>query len=160
VLANNFAIYGGRDIAVLGNLATDTVVQGGGIHVGNRFGAVPLSGTTTIARNMLMRTGSLDLFSHVGTGALWFAAFDSPLDGRVEARHNLIHDSAYEAVQFIGSSVTNVHFDHDATEKARDLRGAAQRSGVCDVQSRDGVPPRRGRAVRLQLRLRRRQRPW
>ena len=121
MLANNFAIYGGRDIAVLGNLATDTVVQGGGIQVGNRFGAVPLAGTTMM---------------------------------------HLIYDSAYEAVQFIGSSVTNVHFDHDATEKARDLRGAAQRSGVCDVQSRDGVPPRRGRAVRLQLRLRRRQRPW
>jgi len=55
VLANNFAIYGGRDIAVLGNLATDTVVQGGGIQVGNRFGAVPLAGTTMMQPDLRQR---------------------------------------------------------------------------------------------------------
>jgi len=117
-LANTIAIYGGRDIKIIRNLATDTVVQGGGIQIGNRFGAVPLSGTTTVAGNVLVRTGTLDLFSHVGTGALWFPAFDAPMDGRINVRHNLISDSAYEAIQFIGSSVTNVNFDHDVIDKA------------------------------------------
>ena len=118
VLANNIAIYGGRDVEVSDNLVTDTVVQGGGIHIGNRFGAVPLAGTTTIAGNALVRTGSLDLFSHVGTGALWFWAADSPLDGRIDVRHNVIHDSAYEAIQFIGSAVSNVHFERNLIDKA------------------------------------------
>jgi hypothetical protein len=110
-LATTIAIYGGRDIKVLRNLVTDTVVQGGGIQIGNRFGAVPLAGTTTVAGNVLVRTGTHDLFSHAGTGALWFPAFDAPMDGRIDVRHNLIYNSAYEAIQFIGSPVTNVHFD-------------------------------------------------
>ncbi len=116
-LANNIALYGGSDNTVSDNLVADTLVQGGGIHVGNRFGAVPLAGTTTIARNTLVRTGTLDLFSHIGEGALWFWAADAPLDGTVNVSDNLIDDSAYEAIQFLGSSVTNVHFDHDSIDK-------------------------------------------
>jgi len=110
-LANTIAIYGGSDIAIRDNLATDTVVQGGGIQIGNRFGAVPLAGTTTVSGNRLERTGSLDLFSHVGTGAVWFPAFDRPLDGKVDVHDNVVADSASEAIQFIGQPVTNVAFD-------------------------------------------------
>lgn len=117
-LANNIALYGGSDNTVTGNLVTDTLVQGGGIHVGNRFGSVPLAGTTTIARNTLQRTGTLDLFSHIGEGALWFWAADAPLTGDVTVRDNLIQDSAYEAVQFLGSSVDGVHFDHNTVDRA------------------------------------------
>jgi hypothetical protein len=142
VLANNIAIYGGRDIKVVDNLVTDTVVQGGGIHVGNRFGAVPLSGTTTIARNVLLRTGSLDLFSHVGTGALWFAALDAPLDGRIDVRDNLISDSAYEAIQFIGSSVTNVHFDDNVIDRTGTF--AVQLNAAGSATFRDVVASRLG----------------
>ena len=40
-LANGVAVYGGADIAVSGNLVADTLTEGGGIHLGNRFGAVP-----------------------------------------------------------------------------------------------------------------------
>ena len=116
-LANNIALYGGSDNTVSDNLVADTLVQGGGIHVGNRFGAVPLAGTTTIAHNALVRTGTLDLFSHIGEGALWFWAADAPLDGAVNVSDNRIDDSAYEAIQFLGSSVTNVHVDHDIIDK-------------------------------------------
>ena len=117
-LANNIALYGGSDNAVTGNLVTDTLVQGGGIHVGNRFGAVPLAGTTTVARNTLQRTGTLDLFSHVGEGALWFWAADAPLTGNVDVEDNLIQDSAYEAVQFLGSSVDGVHLARNTVDRA------------------------------------------
>lgn len=117
-LANNIALYGGSDNQVTGNLVADTLVQGGGVHVGNRFGSVPLAGTTTIAGNTLLRTGTLDLFSHIGEGALWFWAADAPLDGNVDVRDNLIQDSAYEAVQFLGSAVDNVHFDRNAVVRA------------------------------------------
>jgi len=117
-LANNIALYGGSDNTVSDNLVGDTLVQGGGIHVGNRFGAVPLAGTTTITGNTLIRTGTLDLFSHIGEGALWFWAADAPLDGVVNVTDNLIEDSAYEAIQFLGSSVTNVHVDRDSIDTA------------------------------------------
>jgi hypothetical protein len=111
ILANNFAIYGGHDNTVSDNLATDTLTQGGGIHVGNRFGAVPLSGTTTITRNVLRRTGDLDPNWLFGVGAIWFYALDEDMDGRIDVTHNTVLDSPQEAVQFIGSKITGVHVD-------------------------------------------------
>ncbi len=116
-LANNIAIYGGQNNTVTANLATDTLTQGGGIQVANRFGAVPLAGTTAITRNVLLRTGTLDLFSHIGNGALLFWAADEPMTGTVKVSRNLIYDSAYEAVQFLGSTVTNVHLDYNLIVK-------------------------------------------
>ncbi len=110
-LANTIAIYGGRDNTVADNLVMDTITEGAGIQVSNRFGAVPLAGTTRVDGNVLLRTGSLGLFSHIGWGALWFWAGDSDMTGRVAVTRNLILDSAYEAVQFYGSSVSNVLLD-------------------------------------------------
>ena len=112
-LANTIAIYGGRDNSVADNLVMDTVTEGGGVQVANRFGAVPLAGTTTVTGNVLERTGSLGLFSHIGWGALWFWAGDYPMTGRVEVTDNVIADSAYEAMQAYGSSVSNVHLTGD-----------------------------------------------
>ncbi|MFG1807425.1 discoidin domain-containing protein [Streptomyces sp. NPDC049040] len=134
-LANNIALYGGGDNQVIGNAVSDTLVQGGGIHVGNRFGAVPLSGTTTIAGNVLQRTGTLDLFSHIGEGALWFWAADAPLTGDVEVRDNLIQDSAYEAVQFLGSSVDNVHFARNILAHAGTFAVQFNAPGSADAES-------------------------
>jgi len=111
ILANAIAVYGGSDNTIAGNLAVDTITQGAGIQIANRFNAVPMAGTTTVRDNVLVRTGSLDLFSHIGNAALWFWAGDAPLTGRVEVTRNLLFDSAYEAVGFYGSSVSNVHFD-------------------------------------------------
>ena len=113
ILANTLAIYGGSDDTLADNLAMDTITQGSGVQIANRFGSVPLAGTTTVTRNVLVRTGTLDLFSHIGNGALLFWAADSPMTGRVEVTHNLVLDSAYEALQFLGSSVTGVHLDHN-----------------------------------------------
>ena len=76
ILANNFAIYGGNDNSIINDYGTDTITQGGGIQVGNRFSAVPLSGTTTIADNTLVRTGTLDPNWKFGVGAIWFYASD------------------------------------------------------------------------------------
>ncbi len=111
-LANTIGIYGGQDNTITANLVTDTLTQGSGIQIANRFGAVPLAGTTTVTDNLLVRTGTLDLFSHIGNGALLFWAADSPMTGTVNVRNNVIDDSAYGAVQFLGSSITNVHLDN------------------------------------------------
>jgi len=112
-LANNIAVYGGRDNTVSHNRVSDTLTQGGGIQIANRFSAVPLAGTTTVADNVLSRTGTLDLFNHIGNPALWFWAGDEAMTGTVNVTRNLINDSAYAAIGFTGDAITNVHFDHD-----------------------------------------------
>jgi hypothetical protein len=108
ILANNFAIYGGSDNAIVGDYGADTVTQGGGIQVGNRFSAVPLSGTTTIADNTLVRTGTLDPNWKFGVGAIWFYASDSEnMTGTINVEHNTILDSPYDAFGFVGDYIPN-----------------------------------------------------
>ncbi len=108
MLANGFAVYGGRDNTVRDNIAADTVTQGGGVHVGNRFGASPLAGTTTIARNLLVRTGSLVPNEPTQIGALWFWAADGPMTGAVKVQDVSLVDSSYAGLHFFGKAITNV----------------------------------------------------
>jgi len=117
VLANNIAIYGGSDNSILNNVVFDTITQGGGLHVGNRFGAVSLSGTTTISNNLVVRAGCLDPNWNFGVGAIWFYALDGAMTGNIQCTNNIINDSPYEAIHFIGSSVTNVVFDNIQVNK-------------------------------------------
>jgi Pectate lyase superfamily protein len=118
ILANNIAIYGGANNAVTDNYVSDTVTQGGGIHIGNRFNSVPLSGTNLVARNRFVRAGSFDPNWRFGVGAIWFYALDSAMTGTINVDDNLIDDSSYAAVQFIGSRVTNVTFNNDLINHA------------------------------------------
>ncbi|MPZ84035.1 MAG: mycodextranase [Actinophytocola sp.] len=111
ILANSIAIYGGSDISVTDNVVAETQDQGGGIHIANRFSAVPLSGTTTVARNTAIRSGVLDSNWQFGVGALWFDGRDSPLTGRINVSDMDIVDSSYEAIQFIDGATTDIHFD-------------------------------------------------
>ncbi|MBV1856143.1 glycosyl hydrolase family 28-related protein [Catellatospora tritici] len=114
LLANGFAVYGGHDNTVADNIVADTVTQGGGVHVGNRFGAVPLAGTTSIARDLLVRTGDLVPNEPTEIGALWFYAADAPMDGAIEVRDLTLLDSSYAGIQFFGKSITNVSVDRVA----------------------------------------------
>ncbi|PTT67104.1 discoidin domain-containing protein [Arthrobacter sp. HMWF013] len=134
VLANNIAIYGGSDIKVTKNLVTDTLTQGGGIQIANRFGAVPLAGTTTVEGNELLRTGSLDLFSHIGNGALWFWAGDGAMSGTVNVRNNTITDSSYEAIHFYGNPITGVTFDNNTINKTGTFAFQLNTSGAAIVR--------------------------
>ncbi|NBH09601.1 discoidin domain-containing protein [Amycolatopsis sp. SID8362] len=111
ILANNIAIYGGHDNTVSDNVVADNQDQGGGIHIANRFSAVPLSGTTTVARNTAIRTGVLDSNWQFGVGALWFDGRDSAITGRVDVTDLDLQDNNYEAIQFIDGTTTDVHFD-------------------------------------------------
>jgi alpha-1,3-glucanase-like protein/F5/8 type C domain-containing protein len=111
ILANSIAIYGGSDISVTDNVVAETQDQGGGIHIANRFSAVPLGGTTTVARNTAIRSGVLDSNWQFGVGALWFDGRDSPLTGRIDVSDMDIVDSNYEAIQFINGATDDVHFD-------------------------------------------------
>jgi hypothetical protein len=114
ILANNIAIYGGSDNAILNNVVSDTITQGGGLHVGNRFGAVGIGGTTTIVGNEAIRCGCLDPNWQFGVGAAWFFALDGAMNGAIDFHDNLITDSPYEAIHFIGSGVSNINI-HNIT---------------------------------------------
>ena len=108
ILANNFAIYGGNDNSISNDYGTDTITQGGGIQVGNRFSAVPLAGTTTIDDNTLVRTGTLDPNWKFGVGAIWFYASDGEnMTGTINVDDNTILDSPYDAFGFVGDYIPN-----------------------------------------------------
>ncbi len=108
VLANGIAIYGGRDITISGNIVADSVTQGGGVHLGNRFKAVPLAGRIDVTDNLLLRAGSFDPNWKFGVGALWFYALDAPIVADIAVTKLDIIGSSEEAVTFIGSSVSGV----------------------------------------------------
>ena len=111
VLANGIAIYGGRDISVTDNVIADTLTQGGGIHIANRFAAVPVAGTHTVARNTTIRAGVLDPNWQFGVGAIWFDGRDGAMNATINVTDLDLLDSSYEAIHFIGSAVNNVHFN-------------------------------------------------
>ena len=143
ILANGIAVYGGHDITISGNLVADSVTQGGGIHVGNRFDAVPVSGKIRISDNLIVRSGSFDPNWRFGVGALWFYALDAPMTARIEVRNTDIVDSTLEAVQFIGKPISAVQFDQVTIRNAShafQLRspGSATFSRVISTGLRNG----------------------
>ena len=69
---------------------------------------MPLSGTTTIADNTLVRTGTLDPNWRFGVGAIWFYASDGEdMTGTINVDHNTILDSPYDAFGFVGDYIPN-----------------------------------------------------
>ena len=116
VLANGIAIYGGKDNNITDNYVGDQETAGGGIHVGNRFESVPVSGTINILRNTLVRTGSQDYYNswNFGTGALWFYSLEAPMSATINVNDNVFIDNNYEAVHFIGdNAITNVSLNNN-----------------------------------------------
>jgi hypothetical protein len=105
ILANGVAIYGGQDIAVSDNLISDTLTEGGGLHLGNRFNAVPLSGTISLKGNMVVRGGSVDPRWHIGVGAVWLYALDAPIKAEIDLQTTTLLDSSREAVLLLGKRI-------------------------------------------------------
>jgi hypothetical protein len=113
VLANNIVTYGGRDFTISDNVVSDTVTNGGGIHVANRYPGVnsgsgtAVAGTITVARNTLLRAGNSDYNWHFGVGALWFDGLNEAINATVNVTDSDIIDSSYEAIQFIEGGATH-----------------------------------------------------
>jgi Alpha-1,3-glucanase catalytic domain D1/Pectate lyase superfamily protein len=105
ILANGVAIYGGHDIVVSDNLIADTLTEGGGLHLGNRFDAVPLSGKISLKGNMVVRGGSIDPRWHIGIGAVWLFALDVPIKAQIDLRTTRLLDSSQEAVLLYGRRI-------------------------------------------------------
>lgn len=118
ILANNIAIYGGKDISVTGNVVADSVLNGGGLHVANRYPGVgpdsgtDVSGTFTLARNTAIRTGSTDDGWPFPIAAVWFDARNSPIDkAAINVTDTDVVDSSHAAAQFVSGRVDGAHFE-------------------------------------------------
>ena len=101
VLANNIAIYGGRDNAVTDNLVADPIREGSTLHAGSRFGATPFEGTLSFARNTTVRGGPRDLNWDIGLGAIWLYALQSTMSASIEITDSSFLDSTYNAMMFV-----------------------------------------------------------
>jgi hypothetical protein len=136
ILANGVAIYGGHDIAVSGNLIADTLTEGGGLHLGNRFDAVPLSGKISLEGNMVVRGGSIDPRLHIGIGAVWLFALDTPINAQIDLRATTLLDSSQEALLLFGRRIDGLVVNGLRVDRAGgsliELRadGSATLSGV------------------------------
>ncbi|MFV2116125.1 discoidin domain-containing protein [Micromonospora sp. LOL_025] len=125
ILANHLVTYGGRDIKITDNVTADSVTNGGGIHVANRYpgvtGPTAVSGTITVARNTLIRNGNSDYNWRFGVGAIWFSALNEPIQGAaINVTDTDILDSSYAALHWIegqssGISFNNVRIDGAGT---------------------------------------------
>ena len=133
VLANGIALYGGHDIEVSGNLIADTLTEGGGLHLGNRFDAVPASGPILFADNLVVRSGSFDPRWHFGVGALWFYALDAPIAAAVTVRDTRLLDSNEEAVQFLGKPIGDVTLERLTIDGAKGPAIQLQSAGEATV---------------------------
>ena len=146
ILANGIAIYGGADINVSGNLVADTVTEGGGIHLGNRFDAEPLAGRIELHDNLVVRAGSYDPNWKFGVGALWFYALDHPITALITVRNAEIVDSTLPALHFIGKPITGVAFDNvrirgtGSDPVQIQSAGAARFKAVVASETTPGVP--------------------
>lgn len=101
-LADNVAIFGGRDNKVQDNVISDTVGFGAGIAISTRFNPVAFDGTTIVERNTLIRTGGREPNWGQDFGAIWIFTGDKPIDADILIRDNVAADSTYQGLYING----------------------------------------------------------
>jgi hypothetical protein len=118
LLANGIAIYGGTNLTIADNLVSDTVTGSAGIAVSTRFG-IPFSGTQTVTRNTVTRSGGYEPNWPAYLGAIWVYANVYNITTPVVISYNTINDSTYQAVLLsYGMQITNLTLDHDTITTA------------------------------------------
>lgn len=133
ILANGIALYGGHDLEVSGNVVADTVTEGGGLHIGNRFAAVPVSGAIDLVDNLVVRSGSFDPRWRFGVGAFWLYALDAPIEARISVRGLRILDSSEEAVSLMGKAINGLHLKDVTILGARSHALTLRSAGSADI---------------------------
>lgn len=109
LLANGIGIYGGHDNVISDNVIADILIEGAGIQLANRFsGTVPLSGTTTLARNKVIRGGSRFPGIQTDVGAYFLFGKDSPIAAEIIMTDNTTLMSTFSGLHLFGQSVSDV----------------------------------------------------
>ncbi|MDQ1724342.1 MAG: hypothetical protein QOG52_1370 [Frankiaceae bacterium] len=135
LLANGIAIYGGESNSATDNVISDIQNEGGGIHVGNRFTATPLAGTTKLERNTVLRSSAVDGGSGIGIGAIWFWALDEDMGAAISVKDTSLIDSAYVGVLFKGSGITNVSLENVTIDGAGTYALVGDATGSATVKN-------------------------
>ncbi|MFC4101251.1 carbohydrate-binding protein [Paenibacillus xanthanilyticus] len=113
VLANTFALYGGKDNKILDNIGSDTVTASSGIVVSTRFNAVAFSGTTEVKRNTLNRTGGWEPNWNTSFGGLWIYAENQSITAPVVVDTLELNGSTYEGIKLsYNQTISNITFNN------------------------------------------------
>ncbi len=109
LLANGIGIYGGHDNTVEANVIADILIEGAGVQVANRFsGTVPLSATTVLKDNTVLRGGSKFAGIQADVGAFFLFGKDSAITGAITLTGNSTMDSSFSGLHLYGSSMSQV----------------------------------------------------
>jgi hypothetical protein len=112
MLANAIGIYGGADNRAEDNLLSDTVNASAGIAIGTRFAPVAFSGTQSIQRNTLTRTGGYEHNWMTSFGGLWIYADTAEINTPIVIKDLDILDSAYQGILLsYQKNISGVSFD-------------------------------------------------
>lgn len=116
-LANNIALYGGKNIEITHNLLKDTICNGGGVNISTAFVPQEFEGTILVEHNGLVRCGSRENNIGVDYGAIWvnlIDGYDNTSADAIIVRDNVIEDSSYQAVSFSnGARIENMEITNN-----------------------------------------------
>jgi len=109
LLANGIALYGGSDNSATDNYVADTICDGGGLQIGNRYNAVPIAGVTTFARSTLVRGGAPSRFGPQDCGSIWAWQEQGAFGGTITFSTIDSIDSNFAAFTFWGGNYNNLN---------------------------------------------------
>ncbi len=110
-LANCFAIYGGNDNSIQDSVCTDVVTYNG-IFVDQGFQSNAFGGTTTVARDTILRAGGAMYGKTWGSLTISGAQAAAPITG-IQVQEVDIEDSTFSGIFVIGPKdpITGLTFD-------------------------------------------------
>jgi len=100
ILANGIALYGGEDNSATDNYVADSICDGGGLQIGNRYNSIPIAGTTTLARSTLVRCGAPSRFGPQDCGSIWLFQEQGGFTGNTVVTDIESIDSSFSAITF------------------------------------------------------------
>jgi hypothetical protein len=106
-LADNIAVFGGKDNKIQDNIILDTVGFGAGITISTRFNPVAFSGTTLVERNTLIRAGGHEFNWNADFGGIWIFTGDKSINSDIQINDNNIFDSSFQGLSVLGPNAVN-----------------------------------------------------
>jgi hypothetical protein len=148
-LANNIALYGGKNIIVSDNWLKDTICFGSAVNISTNFTPQVFEGTILVEGNKIERCGSKENNINADYGAIWVntvEGFDNLADCIIKG--NEITDSTYQGISFFNSGrLENMIIEDNSIdicgtygiEAAKDVKGSVLIKGnkITNVKTGD-----------------------